>query len=141
MLGILMLELFDIGTVTTTYYLHREQGWAQVVKLSSHDDIANFLRSQPGLFRIDKDADVISYNFGDWYGLDEFRGYAGVTTNIATIAAERGTRALSGVAYYLGHAPQGLGLRTDFPQRAPASTSTAYRTHFREPGSFIVPKY
>ncbi|MGD0435596.1 MAG: hypothetical protein ABSB86_03980 [Bryobacteraceae bacterium] len=105
MVVILVLALFDIGSVTGQRYPHREQKWGFVDQLSAHDDLAAYLRSQPGLFRIDKNSEDIPYNFGDWYDLDEFRGYAGVTTNIITIAGAPSVREMIGTAYYLARAP------------------------------------
>ncbi len=106
MAAILALLLLDISPITTANYPSREHGWNQLAKLSAHDDIAAFLRRQPGYFRIDKNTEEITYNFGDWFGFDEFLGYAGVTANILQIHDEPGTRALSGVAYYLARAPR-----------------------------------
>jgi hypothetical protein len=102
---ILALMLFEIGSVTAQRYPHREWKWQFVDQLSSHDDLAAFLRAQPGLFRIDKNSDDVPYNFGDWYDLDEFRGYAGVTTNIITINRVANVREMIGAAYYVARAP------------------------------------
>ena len=129
MLAILGLVLFDIGTVTTAFYPHRDRGWDQVTKLSAHDDIAAFLRTQPGLFRIAKNEDDISYNFGDWFGLDEYLGYAGVTANIVAVHGAAGARALSGVAYYLGRAPRDSDPEPVFRGRSGVNV-------YRVPGAF-----
>ncbi|HNY39197.1 MAG TPA: hypothetical protein PKJ41_02330 [Bryobacteraceae bacterium] len=51
--------------------------------MSEHDDIARFLRSQPGFPRTVVDDTKIHYNFGDWHGLDTTGGYlVSVTTQL-----------------------------------------------------------
>jgi hypothetical protein len=42
--------------------------------IESQRDIAAFLKSQPGWFRVDFDEDVVPYNFGDLYGIEQFGG-------------------------------------------------------------------
>ena len=37
-------------------------------------DIADFLRAQPGWFRVDFDDNDVPYNFGDLYGIEQFGG-------------------------------------------------------------------
>ncbi len=106
MLSILGLILFEIGMVTTVNYPHIELGWRYLAKLSEFDDIAGFLRAQPGNFRIYTSGDDIGFNFGDWYGFDEYGGLgAGMTENIANMNGADGSYHMLGVSYYLGRQP------------------------------------
>ena len=106
MLSILGLILFEVGMVTSNNYRHIELGWPYLAQLSSFDDIAGFLRSQPGHFRILTNGGDIAFNFGDWYGLDEYGGVgAGMTENIAAMNGSEGSFHLLGVSYYLGRQP------------------------------------
>jgi hypothetical protein len=51
--------------------------------LSSHSDIAGYLRARGGHWRVDVDDSVLPYNFGGWHGLEQHQGYlASVTTNL-----------------------------------------------------------
>ena len=43
--------------------------------MESQRDIAGFLRRQPGWFRVWLDEDVVPYNFGDWYGIEQWGSY------------------------------------------------------------------
>ena len=107
MLWIAGLIVFETGMVTTSVYAHHERGWTFTDRLSAFGDLAEFLHKQPGVFRIFKNAQDITFNFGDWYGLDEFGGMgAGITTNIVPMNGPRNARALMGVTYYLSHEPR-----------------------------------
>ena len=43
--------------------------------IASHADIAGYLKQQPGWFRVEVDDAVIPYNFGDFYGIEQWGGY------------------------------------------------------------------
>lgn len=105
MLCVLGLMLFEIGEITNRDLPHVEAGWPLLYELSRHEDLATALRAQPGLFRVDRNDQDIAYNFGDWYGVDEFRGYAGVTSNVFGMSGEPHAGALLGVKYLLSHEP------------------------------------
>ena len=104
-LAIAGLMLFEIGAIADRDAPHIEEGWNYLYQLSRHDDLAAALHAQPGLFRVEKNDDEITYNFGDWHAVDELRGYAGVTTNVFTMSGERNAGALLGVKYFLGREP------------------------------------
>ncbi len=107
LIGVLGMILFDIGMVTTFNYPHREQGWQYVNKLSDYSDLADYLRGQPGYFRLARNADDVGFNFGDWYGFDEFGGMgAGLTENMAAMNGAPNTYALLGVSYYMSKQPK-----------------------------------
>jgi hypothetical protein len=105
-LGIFLLEVANANG----YYmpaLHEKERLSQLNSLRENSDIAEFLRRQPGMFRVDIDDKLIPYNFGDWYGIQQSGGYlAGITENVArqefhNPAAKR----LLGVAYAIGDKP------------------------------------
>jgi hypothetical protein len=119
LLSVLGLILFEIGSVTSSNYFHREQGWRYLDRLSAYDDVASFLRQQPGNFRILRNSDDIGFNFGDWYGIDEYTGIgAGMTRNIASIHGAGSIAPLLGVGYYVGHEPQNSDPEPVFRGRA-----------------------
>jgi hypothetical protein len=105
MLGILGLILFEIGAITNRDLPHIEGGWPWLYQLSRHADLAVALHAEPGLFRVQRNDQDITYNFGDWYGIDEDRGYAGVTSNVFVMSGEPHAGALLGVKYLLSHEP------------------------------------
>ncbi len=80
---------------------------AKLTAMASHGDIAEFLRRQPGLFRVDIDESVVPYNFGDWYGLHQNGGYlASVTSKVYRKGAHNpDVRNLLGVAYRVAAQP------------------------------------
>jgi hypothetical protein len=67
---VILLLLFELNHVTNYAY----QAMAKAEKLHELDDIAAFLKKQPNLLRVDLDEKEISYDFGDWFGVDELRG-------------------------------------------------------------------
>jgi hypothetical protein len=42
--------------------------------IAAQADIADFLKAQPGWFRVDFDDQDVPYNFGDYYGIEQFGG-------------------------------------------------------------------
>jgi len=51
--------------------------------LAAHEDIAGWLRTRGGHWRVEVDDAAIPYNFGDWHGVQQHQGYlASVTENI-----------------------------------------------------------
>ncbi len=76
--------------------------------LASHDDIANFVRSQPGSPRMSYVLDDIPYSFGDWWGIES------IEAMVPSVPEElwrnevwsRRTNQLFGVRYYAGKKPR-----------------------------------
>jgi membrane protein YfhO len=126
---VLGLVLFEIGSVTLREAPHIEQGWPQLAQLSRHDDLNIVLHAQPGLFRVERNEEDIQYNFGDWYALDEYRGYAGVTRNIHAMSGEPAARALLGVSFYLGRQPNNS-------ENQPMYSGQSGVNIYRVPGAF-----
>jgi hypothetical protein len=67
---VILLLLFELNQVTNYAY----QPLEKANKLHQLDDIAAFLKQQQGQPRVDVDENDISYDFGDWFGVDELRG-------------------------------------------------------------------
>jgi hypothetical protein len=75
--GLLLLALFELGTGTAVVILPRTnpQQPTHLDRLAQHRGVIEFLRSQPGPFRVHADEQEIPYNLGDWEGLDASGGY------------------------------------------------------------------
>jgi len=68
--------------------------------IAAQSDIAPFLKQQPGWFRIDADEDVVPYNFGDWYGIEQFGGYvASMPVRVYRVNGRRETTDQFGIRY------------------------------------------
>jgi hypothetical protein len=67
---VILLLLFELNPVTNYVYQPMEKAG----ELHRLDDIAAYLKQRPGLPRVDVDEKEISYDFGDWFGVDELRG-------------------------------------------------------------------
>ena len=107
LVGIMLLQF---GSATGPNYRNREDGWPVLGRLYEHDDIAEFLKAQPGNFRVSLDRHEVPYNFGDWHGVDEFAGYnAGVSENVFRFSGEQGAERLLGVSYSIGRKPANAG--------------------------------
>jgi hypothetical protein len=67
---VILLLLFELNYVTNYAYPPLEKA----NKLHRLDDIAGYLKERQGLPRVEVDENDISYDFGDWFGVDELRG-------------------------------------------------------------------
>jgi len=102
---LLALSLFELNAVVNANY----QPYTAdrfLKKLYIHDDVAKYLRKQEKLVRVELDDDQIFYNFGDWYGIDEFGGVQpGLLANIAEMQVDWRVRMILGINYYIGVKP------------------------------------
>lgn len=101
-----LIAFFELGSVSASRFLYRDQPGSPMAKLYSHADIAAFLltRSEPS--RVELDRDVIPYNFGDWYGIDVFDGYtASMPVSVNRISGAYWGRMLMSLRYSLGLKP------------------------------------
>ena len=82
-LAVLALVFIELGNYSAAIYNDRAAYKRDTLlpKLTDYRDIADFLRKQPGLVRVN--ADVMgAFNFGDWEGIDSVSGFgAGLTSN------------------------------------------------------------
>mgnify|MGYP004702548259 CR=1 FL=1 len=106
-----MLMLMEAGFGGSSFvWAHRDKPDSLLRKVSQHDDIAGFLKSQPGPVRVQVDDREIPYNFGDWHAIDVFGGYlASLTTNIHHTQGQRNAPLLAGTNFYVGKAPSREG--------------------------------
>ncbi len=101
-----VLAMLEIGNLGGMGMSSREQGWKFWPLLERDRDIANFIKSQPGLFRVEVKNDDVPYSFGDWYSVETYLGYtASLLRNFADVQAEPSTHRLLGVRYYLAKEP------------------------------------
>jgi hypothetical protein len=119
--GALVFVLFLIEAVTAAPRLarfDRRDSYLQMVE--SQQDIAEFLRaSQPGWFRFEVDDAEIPYNFGVFYGLEQFGG--GVSSMLARVHRILGhdeTPRLFGIQYRVARTPAKPGEVTVFQSRS-----------------------
>jgi hypothetical protein len=81
--------------------LDRHGGYLHTIH--DHEDIAKFLKAQPGWFRIEVDDAAVPYNFGDWFGVEEFGGYtASLPEKVFRFVGQDETRRLFGIRYRVG---------------------------------------
>lgn len=79
------LFLFEAGLVTTYHWRgNRSPEFRDYyAPHRSSADIADFLRRQPGHIRVDVDDSLLHFNFGDFYGIPQLKGFvASVTSNL-----------------------------------------------------------
>jgi hypothetical protein len=102
LLGLLLIEL---GNGSSPAMSEKPRA-ATLNKLKVARDVAWFLRSQPGAFRVEVDDQEIPYNFGDWHGFDDTGGYfPSVPMNVWRMGAMADRRVLYGVRYTVTKKP------------------------------------
>ncbi len=104
--GLLCLMAFEFGGMVGVDFPHRETGWKLYDQLAAHTDIAEFFTSQPKPFRIIVDGEVLPYNFGDWWGIDQVNGNAGVSRNVHHLFGHSTGFWLFGARYWVGKPPK-----------------------------------
>jgi hypothetical protein len=103
LIGVMMLE---VGPVPFRDLSNVDIGQKYWSSLSRDPEIARFLRSRPGVFRVEVNSDDVPYNFGDWYGIETYWGYlASAPVSLMRIMAEQRTKELLGVQYLVAKAP------------------------------------
>jgi hypothetical protein len=103
LIGVMMLEVGPLAFRDLANVDIGQKFWSPLYRDA---DIARFLRSRPGQFRVDVNSDDVPYNFGDWYGIETYWGYlASAPVSMMRIMGEPRTRALLGVQYFVAKAP------------------------------------
>ncbi|MGI8988001.1 MAG: hypothetical protein ACR2I2_00270 [Bryobacteraceae bacterium] len=101
-----LLMLLESGLVTGYGYRNREQPEYLLNKMARNIDIITFLQGQPGAVRVEVDDQILPFNFGDWYGIDQFGGYlASLTTNVANVQGNYWGRMLFATNFWIGTKP------------------------------------
>jgi len=134
--GLLAIIIAELAVVTGTFSRRDARGPGTVAgKLNGFEDIARFLKAQPGFQRILFDD---TFNIGDWEGIDCLGGFgAGVTANILSLEwAQPRTQDLLGVTYSVTKAPTRAGQELAFQgasglnvYRNPAAFPRAWSVH------------
>lgn len=103
MVGVMMLEVGPLAFRDLSNHDIGQKFWSVLWR---DGEIARFLKSRPGAFRVDVNSDDVPYNFGDWYGIETYWGYlASAPVSMMRVMAEPRTKALLGVQYYVAKAP------------------------------------
>jgi hypothetical protein len=114
-----LLSLFEIGQVTGMPYQPLSRPESLLRKLFAHDDIAAFLKAQPGAVRVEIDDGPIPYNFGDWYSIDAFdASVTGLPSVLARVQGNGWCRMIFGVNFYAGAKPRRDGQQDVFTSRS-----------------------
>lgn len=105
--AIVLLLLVELGNDSGYTFREIQNGHRLPEKFETNADVAQFLRQQPGPFRIQIDETELPQNFGDWYGIDVLSGFtASVLSNV--MATEWWTprdQQMLNVAYYVSKKP------------------------------------
>ena len=102
---LLALLLWELGN-SAGFYLPPRTGMPWLARYREQADLGRFFESRPGLFRADLDDEDIPYNFGDWYGIDQFAGYvASIPDATFRLQGDPRFRALAGVVYRASRKP------------------------------------
>jgi hypothetical protein len=97
------LMLIEFGNVAGIHWPNKEETdrTTYLRKMTAHADIASFLRNERTLVRVEVPKQDIPYNFGDWYGIEQYGGYvASMPVNLLRLPWHRPqARQLFGVNY------------------------------------------
>jgi hypothetical protein len=105
---LVVLMMIEIGPVATLDRQNIDTGWHFWPQIARDVDIAQFLKTRPGPFRVEVKEDDVPYNFGDWYGVETFLGYvASLPEPFTRVLGEPRARQLLGVEYYIAKTPSG----------------------------------
>jgi len=105
-----LLSIFEIGANFGATWPSRDnqEGMTLINRMRGFEDVAAYLKVQPGLFRIETDGSEMVPNWADRQGLDAMAGIlAGLTSNIYSNVDfwSGNTRMLFGVRYTVGRKP------------------------------------
>jgi hypothetical protein len=118
-----VFALFLAEAVNGAPHLGRLDG---LPRMREHEDIAAFLKAQPGWFRVEVDENAIPYNFGDWFGIEHFGGYvASMPEKTFHLVGHDSARRLFGVQYRIGRQPA-------IPEQVPVFESRSGLKVFRD---------
>ena len=91
-------------------------------------DVIDFLRAQPGWFRVDFDDADVPYNAGDLYGIEQFGGaLSSMPLRVHRVLGDAETPRIYGIRYHVGRTPSRPGQVEVFRGRSGLAV-------FREPG-------
>jgi hypothetical protein len=100
---VILLLLFELNHVTNYAYQPIEKAG----ELHRLDDIAFFLKQRQDLPRVDVDDKEISFDFGDWYGVDQLGGsLAAALQPFADMQGDARFPMLLATNYFIGRNPK-----------------------------------
>jgi hypothetical protein len=105
--GWLALALALAESVNAAAHLARlDRPGAYWKTMRDQEDIAEFLRRQPGWFRVQVNEDDVPYNFGDFFGIEQFGSYvASMPENVFHVLGHADTPRLFGIRYRVARGP------------------------------------
>jgi hypothetical protein len=127
-IGILALGLFLGEAVYDAPHLGRfDRPGSYTTTIQGQSDIAEFLKAQPGWFRVDLDDTDVSYNFGNLYAIEQFGG-VGSSLPIRThrLLGHAETPRIFGIRYRVARKPSDAAQEAVFHSRSGLSV-------FRDP--------
>ncbi|MBZ5582363.1 MAG: YfhO family protein [Acidobacteriia bacterium] len=103
----LALPLFLLEAVyAAPHFARLDRPGAYWKMMRDQSDIARFLRGRPGWFRVQASEDDIPYNFGDFFGIEQFGAYvASMPENTYHVLGRPDTPRLLGIRYRIGRTP------------------------------------
>jgi hypothetical protein len=104
-----LLLLFEIGGVTGYLFRPRALPGYFLARMGDTADIAQFIKRQPPPVRVELDRDIIQFNWGDWFGIDAFAGYCGITRNVIDHYGVPAFDRLFAIDYYIAPKPSNAG--------------------------------
>lgn len=137
--------------------LDRPGGYWKLIR--DQEDVAEFLRRQPGWFRVEVNEDDVPYNFGDLYGIEHFGSFvSSMPENVFHVVGHAETPRLFGIRYRVARGPATPAERVVFQSRSglkvfrnpdiedplwsvhdpPCGAPDRLRVESREPGAMIV---
>jgi len=82
-LGVVLAAVIELSPLALFSSRYQENGWRFAGALHRNDDLAAWLRTQPGQVRVSADDTEFPENFGEWQGISQASGYtAGLATNL-----------------------------------------------------------
>jgi hypothetical protein len=101
------LALFLVEAVNDAAHLARfDRPGSYASMIEKQRDIAEFLKRQPGWFRVELDEEVVPYNFGDLHGIEQFGGLvSSMPERTLRLLGHEETPRLFGIQYYVRRAP------------------------------------
>lgn len=116
---LIALVMMEIGSLAQADFANRDQGLRFWNLLKRDGDLADFLRSRPGPIRVDFKEQDVPYNFGDWYGVESYMGYAASAPEaFMRVQGDPRTHDLLGVRYYVAKEAPRPGMAQVFSSAA-----------------------
>jgi hypothetical protein len=107
---LIALVMLEIGNFSGLGFTNRDVGWKFWPALERDHQIAQFLKTRPGLFRVQLKDDDVPYSFGDWYGIETLMGStASLMHDFTEVWGQDIARRLLGTRYYVAKAPAFAG--------------------------------